>query len=697
MSDYDSNPFADPHASSPFADPSVQQAAGSGAGHRQGALDDYNPFAEGNQTRPANQGGSVPPPRPANQPAIMTPSEDPPPYSQSSAQKVDTSELQRRQERENNWPPLPGFCPVGPCFYQDFNVDIPLEFQRIQERWLRRDCWSTVEAQTEPEFSVTVEPVRFPMMDLKTIIEDELYENLRDRFLHHGRGRPKMLPAIDEVTNKLLVQLAYIKEEGQKPDRVITDWLTEIQPDVGLMAASESHFSHLSVLTKRKFVALPASERDAFLQKYVDLSVISDSLTPLGITRKSFNDTNVAIVPVSITNQVVVDLEQFRVLEGQSQKRIFQLLFALTAVDMTRLVSLVKSTMKAYTKKWTEDPSDLLNPSFKSVFGEKVIFHCPEINAVQGFLKENNVNTISKIVKAVSFEALVVTERQLSDFLTGGDFSNVSDNRREQLKHCPLTNLIGESAFGDIDYDFSKRRNCSLHNRSSIHCLKRNKTMTYLEKKTVLEQKEIFQIARAKAPSLRRECREAEEKVINATREKFIENQQKKLEKEINDIDRRSNISEAVLKHGGPCLRLEDIDELEERLVTEGRSDSSFNFFVFFFIFFFQFCVYIISSLGITDFTVGIISGLKMVDDNVAVALIMIFIGIFYIILAVLSIIILIKVHRIYRSTGASFQKAQAEFASGVMKNETVRGAAADAAAGAARSAVSGYGSENRY
>lgn len=53
--------------------------------------------------------------------------------------------------------------------------------------------------------------------------------------------------------------------------------------------------------------------------------------------------------------------------------------------------------------------------------------------------------------------------------------------------------------------------------------------------------------------------------------------------------------------------------------------------------------------------------------------------------------------HRIYRSTGASFQKAQAEFASGVMKNDAVRGAAADVASNAARGAVSGYGSENRY
>ncbi|GFO30669.1 secretory carrier-associated membrane protein [Plakobranchus ocellatus] len=362
MSDYDSNPFADPHASSPFSDPSVQQATGSSGGQRQGALDDYNPFAEGNQTRPANQGSTAPPPRPAQtQPAIMTPSEDPPPYSQTAAQKVDTSELQRRQEsdnlttpatdahydvgeelekkaaelqrkeqeiknaqyggkRENNWPPLPSFCPVGPCFYQDFNVDIPLEFQRIV------------------------------------------------KFTYYLWGFHVIVLILNVIGS-----LAYFIED------------TEGGATFGLSLL------WLILFTPCSFVC------------------------------------------------------------------------------------------------W-------YRPLYKAF-----------------------------------------------------------------------------------------------------------------------------------------------------------------------------------------------------------RSDSSFNFFVFFFIFFFQFCVYIIQCLGITDFTVGIISGLKMVDDNVAVALIMIFIGIFFGILAAVSIVILIKVHRIYRSTGASFQKAQAEFASGVMKNEAVRGAAADAAAGAARSAVSGYGSESRY
>jgi len=34
-------------------------------------------------------------------------------------------------DRKNNFPPLPSWCPVQPCFYQDLSVEIPLEFQRI--------------------------------------------------------------------------------------------------------------------------------------------------------------------------------------------------------------------------------------------------------------------------------------------------------------------------------------------------------------------------------------------------------------------------------------------------------------------------------------------------------------------------------------------------------------------------------------
>lgn len=43
----------------------------------------------------------------------------------------------------------------------------------------------------------------------------------------------------------------------------------------------------------------------------------------------------------------------------------------------------------------------------------------------------------------------------------------------------------------------------------------------------------------------------------------------------------------------------------------------------------------------------------------------------------------LLQVHSLYRQTDASFQKAQAEFATGVMSNQAVRQAATTAAQGA--------------
>jgi len=43
-------------------------------------------------------------------------------------------------------------------------------------------------------------------------------------------------------------------------------------------------------------------------------------------------------------------------------------------------------------------------------------------------------------------------------------------------------------------------------------------------------------------------------------------------------------------------------------------------------------------------------------------------------------------VHTLYRTTGASFEKAQQEFATGVMKNPGVRNAAANAASSAMQS-----------
>ncbi|XP_019866362.1 secretory carrier-associated membrane protein 1 isoform X2 [Aethina tumida] len=147
MSNLDDNPFGEPTIDNPFADPSVQQVARNTSA--QIKVDDYNPFDNQPQI----------PKQPNTGPAIMQPTQEPPTYTRSAQQthtapSINTEELQRRQEelerkeqelarreeemrqssynvRRNNWPPLPEQCCFQPCFYQDIQVDIPLEFQKI--------------------------------------------------------------------------------------------------------------------------------------------------------------------------------------------------------------------------------------------------------------------------------------------------------------------------------------------------------------------------------------------------------------------------------------------------------------------------------------------------------------------------------------------------------------------------------------
>jgi len=146
MSAYEENPFANPQDVASSQNQNSHQSMDA-------VLEGYDPFGgsgfEGNKFS-----GSTP------NPAVMQPNDiQPPPYEQySAAQRINTEDLRRRQEeldrkaaelhrreqellqqesgagrvlRNNNWPPLPHWIPLQPCFYQDFQVDIPLEFQRI--------------------------------------------------------------------------------------------------------------------------------------------------------------------------------------------------------------------------------------------------------------------------------------------------------------------------------------------------------------------------------------------------------------------------------------------------------------------------------------------------------------------------------------------------------------------------------------
>ena len=223
------------------------------------------------------------------------------------------------------------------------------------------------------------------------------------------------------------------------------------------------------------------------------------------------------------------------------------------------------TSLQCHLEKWTIDPSEIFAKDFKSVFPD-VPFSSIYFDAVHSFIEEHcDLRLMKEALKFLSKECLVVTKRQLSDFLNyDGKFVACDDLTRSQLSHCSLNNLIGESAFGDFDYDFGKRRNVSTFNRSAAHCLKRNKTTNYVSQKSPAIKRKLFCIARCTSPKLLRESKEAEELVKEKTREKFVENQQMKMDKAWKEIGKESDIRKAVEKHGGPCNSIQDLDNLVE-------------------------------------------------------------------------------------------------------------------------------------
>lgn len=131
------------------------------------------------------------------------------------------------------------------------------------------------------------------------------------------------------------------------------------------------------------------------------------------------------------------------------------------------------------------------------------------------------------------------------------------------------------------------------------------------------------------------------------------------------------------------------------------KNDSSFNFMVFFFVFFFQLIVTGIQAIGIPGSgTCGLIVAISMFNSTakgVFVGLLLLLIAIGFILAAVGDLLLLTKIHRIYRTSDASVSKAQQEFATTFLRNEHVQNAASNVAANAVRAQMANAASQPRY
>ncbi|GFO18369.1 ATP-binding cassette sub-family e member 1 [Plakobranchus ocellatus] len=147
-------------------------------------------------------------------------------------------------------------------------------------------------------------------MDRKSLIADQVYDGLKKSLLVSGKGRRPDLPLelqSGKVTQKLLVQLYYLREEGSKPWSEVEDWLVKIFP------AALPHRRRVRHLTESAITNfLKATDVDLFLAQDVDFDYISDSLSKYKITRATFASPPSSACDHKIDNKTVVDIDLAR-------------------------------------------------------------------------------------------------------------------------------------------------------------------------------------------------------------------------------------------------------------------------------------------------------------------------------------------------------------------------------------------------
>ncbi|GFS27272.1 hypothetical protein ElyMa_005252700 [Elysia marginata] len=147
------------------------------------------------------------------------------------------------------------------------------------------------------------------------------------------------------------------------------------------------------------------------------------------------------------------------------------------------------------------------------------------------------------------------------------------------LKGCPITNLLGERAFGDLDFDFQKRRHTSLHHRSSVHMFRKN----HLAEWTTQQENysSLMLLARKMGPVLRKKHKENEEKVLKTLRERQVQNELEKKEKELKAVEDICKLPlHKKMKRGANNENFsEDSDErTEEESDEEANTAANFIF-----------------------------------------------------------------------------------------------------------------------
>ena len=216
---------------------------------------------------------------------------------------------------------------------------------------------------------------------------------------------------------------------------------------------------------------------------------------------------------------------------------------------------------------WELDASPMLDENSTSLFNVEVT---SIVLASLYNVTEEKKDEVALILKKLCAEFKSVVERQLTDFLSGGRYHNVQDEVQiQRLKHSKITNLVGEECFGDLDFSIFKRRNASLHHHSTVNMLKRNKTSSWFEAKSVAQQKKLLWLCTLKSQTMREEHQDIQKNVLETRKQMLADNKRQKEIKAAKLAERKHELVEKVKRHGGPCLEKKDVDTILENLGSQ--------------------------------------------------------------------------------------------------------------------------------
>ena len=129
-----------------------------------------------------------------------------------------------------------------------------------------------------------------------------------------------------------------------------------------------------------------------------------------------------------------------------------------------------------------------------------------------------HANEMKTTIQQLLPEMFAILHRQLGDFHEGGTYGRPLATPPTEPDRCPLTNLLRESVFGDLDFDMSYYCHCSTHQRSSTHMMC-HKTAQWLNKKNNAMTAQLLQYATKKGRPLRAKHSQLEKLVMLMIRE----------------------------------------------------------------------------------------------------------------------------------------------------------------------------------